>query len=157
MANLSLDITNTLSNLDAHNVTCASPSWPRRATLSISDLRPSVSSLLSDDDLSLCGSVDGHTHSEISPDMAAATSYETWPACCLASDKNPLPAREIELGCEKEGRPQVIQRYGTCRIFKMRQKGKLSYMPRITEEEELCHLDEDPIHVVHVISRAVLR
>lgn len=104
MANLSLDITNTLSNLDAHNVTCASPSWPRRATLSISDLRPSVSSLLSDDDLSLCGSVDGHTHSEISPDMAAATSYETWPACCLARDKNPLPAREIELGCEKEGR-----------------------------------------------------
>ncbi|KAL5087118.1 hypothetical protein Trisim1_008495 [Trichoderma cf. simile WF8] len=157
MANLSLDITNTLSNLDAHNVTCASPSWPRRATLSISDLRPSVSSLLSDDDLSLCGSVDGHTHSETSPDMAAATSYETWPACCLASDKNPLPAREIELGCEKEGRPQVIQRYGTCGIFKMRQKGKLSYMPRITEEEELCQLDEDSIRVVQVIPRAVLR
>ncbi|KAL6808225.1 hypothetical protein J3E69DRAFT_189293 [Trichoderma sp. SZMC 28015] len=104
-----------------------------RAALSISDLRPSVNPLLFDDDLSLCGSFDSHTRSEINPDMAAAISYKTWPACCLASDKNPLPAIEMQLGCEKQGRPQVIQRYGTCRIFKMRQKGKLSYMPRITK------------------------
>lgn len=88
MAAMSAPLSIPFNSIKSHDSSCAYPSWPRRSSLSESDLEePRATSYLSDDDLVLPDPFDDDSHSVSSSSGSSSPATITMNSPCRATDE----------------------------------------------------------------------